>query len=180
MEFGFVWEESFLLVLQEQVRRPWLDTFMNGVTQLGEAGIFEILVCLVLLCIPATRLLGKMGATSLALDYVFLNLCLKNLVARVRPYVAIKGLEPITHLPSDYSFPSGHTGIAFALASVIFFKCPRKIGVPALLLAALIGFTRLYLGVHYPTDVIAGAAVGMLTGWVSVWFWERRKQSDKF
>ena len=188
MQWSFSWEDSFLLFLQEAVRIPWLNVLMRMVTKLGDAGIAALLTCLVLLCIPAYRRIGRIAVLSLILDLLLLNLFLKNIIARVRPYVAIEGLIPIAKLPSDWSFPSGHTGATFAVASVLFLvsfwphlagggipskskekDLPRWIGILALILAFLVSFSRLYLGVHYPTDVLAGLVIGWSTGLAAVW-----------
>lgn len=185
MQWSFQWEENFLLFLQEHVRSPWLDKWMNGITRLGDAGFVAVLACLVLLAIPAARWVGKLAALSLLMDFLAVNVILKNLVGRVRPYVAIEGLLPIARLPADASFPSGHAGACFAVAGVLFWlafypgKYPggqkpgralKAAGLIAMVLACLIGFSRLYVGVHYPTDVLAGAAVGLFTSWSAVSF----------
>ena len=121
MQWSFQWEENFLLFLQEHVRSPWLDKCMNAVTRLGDAGFVAILACLVMLAIPAMRWAGRLAAMSLLMDFLVVNVILKNLVGRVRPYVAIEGLLPIARLPADASFPSGHAGACFAVAGVLFW-----------------------------------------------------------
>ncbi|MCI8416472.1 MAG: phosphatase PAP2 family protein [Lachnospiraceae bacterium] len=179
MQWSFEWEDQFLLFLQEQVRRPWLDQVMGGITRLGDGGILAIFTCLLLLRIPSLRQTGKLAALSLVMDFALVNVLLKNLVGRVRPYAygAVEGLLPIARLPVDTSFPSGHTGASFAVASVLFLCFPKRVGVPAMALAALIGFSRLYVGVHYPTDVLAGMTVGIATGCLAVWLGRRREKS---
>ena len=89
------------------------------------------------------------------------NVILKNWVARIRPYELIQGLECIVGKEHDFSFPSGHTTNSLACAWVLFRKAPRKMGVPALVLAILIALSRLYVGIHYPTDVLGGAVIGI-------------------
>lgn len=89
------------------------------------------------------------------------NIILKNLVARTRPYEVIEGLTYLVKKPTDLSFPSGHAGCAFAAACIMFRRLPRKYGVPALILAILISFSRLYVGVHYPSDVLFGVISGI-------------------
>lgn len=169
------WEGRFLLFLQEHVRNPVLDKIMQFITSLGDAGLIAIAACIVLLCIREYRRAGATASLSLLMDFLIINLVLKNLFARIRPYEVFEGLTLITRMPSDYSFPSGHTGACFAVASAMFLCLPKKAGIPALAIAALIGFSRLYVGVHYPTDVLGGMLVGCLTGWTA-WRIMRERQ----
>lgn len=161
------WEERFLLFLQESIRNPVLDKVMQFVTSLGDAGFLAILVCIVLLCIKKYRRVGAAASLSLCLDFLIVNLILKNLIARTRPYDVLEELLLITRRPSDLSFPSGHAGACFAVASVLFLCLPRRFGIPALATAGLISFSRLYVGAHYPTDVLGGMLVGCVTGWAA-------------
>ena len=101
-------------------------------------------------------------ACSLGGAFVINNLILKNLVARTRPYEVIDGLHLMVPKAVDLSFPSGHTGSSFATAVVMFIMLPKKYGVPALIYAFLMGFSRLYIGIHYPTDVLCGGIIGTL------------------
>ena len=100
--------------------------------------------------------------------------CVKNLVARTRPYEVVEGLVPLISKPTDYSFPSGHTCASFACTLVLYRILPKKYGVPAVLLAALIAFSRLYVGVHYPTDVLGGLAVGIFSSCLVLWIGKKR------
>lgn len=172
------WEGRFLLFLQDHVRSPVLDKIMQFITSLGDAGLIAIAACIVLLCIRSYRQAGFTASLSLILDFVAVNLVLKNLFARVRPYEVFTGLELITRRPSDFSFPSGHAGACFAVASAMFLCLPKKAGIPALAAAALISFSRLYVGVHYPTDVLGGMLVGCVTGWAA-WMLVNRKQKKE-
>ena len=90
----------------------------------------------------------------LILTFIIDNIILKNLVGRIRPYEVVRGVHYLIERQNDFSFPSGHTGSSFAVAVIYFLKLPRKYGILALMLAVHIGFSRLYLGVHYPTDVL--------------------------
>ena len=87
----------------------------------------------------------------------------------MRPYNAMATLIPIIRKPSEFSFPSGHAGSSFASAFVLYRKLPKKYGIWAIILAALISFSRLYVGVHYPTDVLAGILVGMGCSYLGEW-----------
>lgn len=120
-----------------------------------------------------------MGIGSILLSLMVNNVFLKHLVARSRPFDVIAALHPLISKPTDYSFPSGHTACSFAVGFLLFRKLPKKFDIPCLLLAILIGFSRIYVGVHYPSDVIAGAVSGIVIGYVAenlVNFAEHRKQ----
>ena len=151
---------AILLWIQEHVRQDFLSPVVKFITHLGDAGWCWILLAVILLIVKKTRKIGLVTAVSLLSSYVVNNLILKNLVARVRPYEAVDGLQRIIEAQSDFSFPSGHYASSFAAAVVIFMLCPRKYGVPALVLAFLIALSRLYVGVHYPTDVLTGVISG--------------------
>ena len=153
---------NILLWIQEHVRNDVLTSVMKFITHLGDAGWIWIALAIVFLLVKKMRRTGMLMACSLVGSLIVNNLILKNLVARTRPYEAVDGLQRIIEAQRDLSFPSGHTGSSFAAAVVIFLMCPRKIWVPALILAFLIMFSRLYVGVHYPTDVLAGMITGTL------------------
>ena len=99
---------------------------------------------------------------SLAVCFIINNEILKNVIARPRPFTQLSGLNVLIPKPSDFSFPSGHTASSFAAAGAFFYYNNKKWGIFALILASFIGFSRLYLGVHYPSDVLFGALLGML------------------
>ena len=104
---------------------------------------------------------------ALVINVILANGILKHLVQRPRPFDTYGGLQVLIHRPADWSFPSGHASASFAAAFVLYHYMPKKFSIPALILATLIAFSRLYLGVHYPSDVIGGAAIGYLTAWAS-------------
>lgn len=173
---------QILLFLQEAVRNPILDPVMKVITTLGNAGIFWIVLTLLLLIFPKTRRIGWMSACALIFSLLINNILLKNLVARTRPYYMVEGLMPLIKKPTEFSFPSGHAGSSFASACVLYRRLPKKFGVPILILAVLISFSRLYVGVHYPSDVLAGALTGLLCSWLGekvVDFVEKRRMSKK-
>lgn len=104
---------------------------------------------------------------ALILDVILCNGILKNLVARVRPCDVNTTVQLLIPRPEDYSFPSGHTAASFATTAALFFAGKKKkLWIPALGLSVLIAFSRLYLYVHYPTDVLGGLLVGILCGWI--------------
>lgn len=153
--------------IQKYLCNPIADVIMPFITKFGDAGIFWMICTALLLIIPKTRKLGATMLISLAIEALCCNVILKPLVARTRPYDINQTIHIIINKPTDFSFPSGHTGVSFAAASAIFFS-GNKLGIPSLFFAALIGFSRLYLYVHYPTDVLAGAIIGLLTGFIAV------------
>lgn len=153
---------SLLLWIQYYCRSPFLTALFIVLTHLGDNGGIWIVISCVLLISKKTRITGVMSLIALADSFLINNLILKNLVARTRPYEALQGLTLLIERQSDLSFPSGHTAASFAAAMIICRELPRRYGTAALILAAGIGFSRLYLGVHYPSDVIGGALSGIL------------------
>ena len=161
-------ESAILLWIQNNLRCDFLTPVMRVITTLGNGGAFWIVVTLLLLIFRRTRRMGVYCAASMLLTLLVVNLCIKPLAARTRPYELIQGLKILVSRPHDYSFPSGHAANSLTCAWTIFRLAPRKYGVPALVLAVLIALSRLYVGVHYPTDVLAGAAIGILLSEVAL------------
>lgn len=152
---------NILLFTQDYIRNPILTPIFKVITTLGDGGMIWIFLTLLMLCIPKTRKVGYMSAVALIGSLLINNIILKNLVARIRPYEVIEGLTCLVRKPRDYSFPSGHTTTSFAAAWVMFRRLPKRYGVSALVLAILISLSRLYVGVHYPSDVLFGALDGI-------------------
>ncbi len=163
---------QILLWIQEYLRFPALTSVMKDITNLGNAGILWILITIVLLLDKKTRNVGYMSALALIGSLIVDNILLKNLVARTRPYEVVDGLKLLIEKQSDYSFPSGHTGSSFASAIVLWKELPGKYGVMALIVAVLIAYSRLYVGVHYPMDVIFGSLLGIFMGWIGAVFYK--------
>ena len=160
---------EILLQIQQHLRTDMLTPFMKIVTFLGNGGWFWILCAVVLLAVPKTRKTGYAAVLSLIFGVIVTNLLLKNIVARPRPFAEIEALIPLIAKPTDFSFPSGHTTASFAVALVMLRMLPKKIGIPAVVLAALVAFSRLYLGVHYPADVLTGFVVALVGSSLAVW-----------
>ena len=156
-------ELRFLDFLQT-IHTPLLDKILAFITSLGNAGIIWIGLAVVLLILPKTRKEGIIVAAALLVDLILCNLILKNLVARVRPYDVNTAIAVLIKKPLDFSFPSGHTAASFAAMTALFLAKMKKAWIAALILAVLIAFSRLYFYVHYPTDVLGGIVVGILSG----------------
>ncbi len=159
---------DILLWIQDNLRAGWLDPIMKFITYLANGGALWIGICVLLLILKKTRTTGLVCSCSLAATFLINNIILKNIIARTRPYEVVEGLNRIIGAQSDYSFPSGHSGASFAVAVVMFMEMPKKYGVPALIAAMLIALSRLYVGVHYPSDVIAGIFTGTLYAVITV------------
>ena len=161
--------EIHILDMIQNLRTPIGDVVVPLITRLGDAGIIWIILTVLLLIIPKTRKTGVIMMAALLVDVLLCNVFIKNLVARTRPYEVVDGLKLLIEKQSDYSFPSGHTGSSFASAIVLWKELPKKYGVMALIVAVLIAYSRLYVGVHYPSDVLAGVLIGTVLALVSVW-----------
>ncbi len=155
-------DDNILLFFQESVRNPVLTPVLRLITTLGNGGAVWIALTVLLLLIPKTRQVGFMTTLSLIGTLLVNNILLKPLVNRTRPYEVIEGLTYLVRTPVDSSFPSGHSACSFAVACIMYRRLPRRYGVPALILAFLIALSRLYVGVHYPSDVLFGILSGVL------------------
>lgn len=158
---------QILLFFQEFIRNRFLTPVLVFLTSLGNAGIIWILISVGFLFFKKTRKIGCMSLLALFFSLIVNNLLLKNLIARGRPYDAIPELYPLVKKPTDYSFPSGHTAAAFSAACVFFRNLSKKFGIPLIVLAAVIAVSRLYVGVHYPSDVLVGLISGILLSYAA-------------
>lgn len=155
-------EFSILYALQN-IHTEWMDRIMVFFTKLGSGGMTWMIIAAFMLIWKKTRMCGIASLTALNIMFLTCNLFLKNAVKRMRPCWIDTTVELLIPAPRDYSFPSGHTFAAFTVAYCIYYY-HRKAGIMAFVLAGIIGFSRLYLFVHFPTDVLAGMILGILTG----------------
>lgn len=170
------WEFDLLYAIQK-IHHPVLDKFMVFLSAIGDAGIFWILLTIVLLIWKKYRRIGWQMAAAMLITFIIGNLILKNAVARQRPCWIDPGVALLVKNPKDFSFPSGHSMNGFT-ASVILLLNDRRLGIPAVILAALIAFSRLYHFVHFPTDVLAGILIGTAVA-VAVYLVFRRIQEKQ-
>ena len=165
----------------------FLDFIMPCITLLGDGGIFWIACAVILLFTKKYRKTGLGMGAALILGLIVCNMILKPWVGRIRPYDLQERLGNTIPLlierQHDFSFPSGHTFASFEAATVLMLH-NKKLGIPALILACLIAFSRLYLYVHYPTDVITSVILGTAFGFLGNWLvnkgfqaYERKKAS---
>ena len=156
--------------IQANLQSSFMDKFMPIVTVLGDAGLFWIAWAVLLLLFPKTRKIGLGMGFALIMGLLVCNVTLKPLIQRIRPYdfqeqefgILINLLIDRQH---DFAFPSGHTIASFEAATVLL-KNSKKMGIPAMILAVIIAFSRLYLYVHYPTDVIFSVFAGILFAFI--------------
>ena len=152
-------EAEILHKLYDAVGCKFLDITMPIITRLSDIGILWIFLAVLFLCFKKTRKAGLTMGIALIIGLLIGNITLKPLVARVRPYDFDPSIVLLIPKESEFSFPSGHTLASFGAAFGLFF-CNKKWGTAAIVLAVLVGFSRLYLMVHYPLDVICGALLG--------------------
>ena len=151
-----------------QFRNPVMNTISIFFDYAGAHGELWIAFTLLLLLFRRTRRAGFAMAVALVLYMAAGHFFLKPLFARPRPCDVDTAITILVKRPHGHSFPSGHTASAFAAAFALWLQ-NRKLGVPALVLAAFIAFTRLYLYVHFPTDVLGGLVLGLALGALASW-----------
>lgn len=177
-------DENVLLWIQDHIRLITFDPLVEFFTTLGNAGILWIVLSIVLVCKKSTRKAGLLSGLALIFGLLFVNLGLKPLIARPRPYVTIENLVPLLTSADPNSFPSGHTCAAFAAGMVWARTLPKGwMRKTAVVQAVLMGLSRLYVGIHYPTDVLVGAVVGSFGAFLALTiggrFWKDGRKSDK-
>lgn len=157
---------ALLDLIRKHIACDFLDRVVPVITHLGDGGYFWIAIILLLLVFKKTRKYGVAMAIAMLMNLVLCNLTLKPLIARPRPF-ALREVTLLIPQPGEHSFPSGHTASSFAAAGALLFM-GAKGRIPALIMALLIGLSRLYLYVHYPTDVLGGILLGLACGFVAV------------
>lgn len=166
--------EFAILDAIQGIRSGLLDRLMVEITTLGNGGIVWIAAGVAMLFSRKYRRVGVAVLIAASLSGIIGNLVIKNIVARPRPCVINSAIELLIALPRGYSFPSGHTLCSFS-AAVSMLLYNKKMGVCALTLASLIGFSRMYLYVHFLSDVLAGILLGILLARLAVWISKKPK-----
>jgi undecaprenyl-diphosphatase len=180
MERFLEWDGQLLLWIKDTFAHPVLDKMMIFISSLGNEGMCWIVLALVFFLLGYRKKVwrdrGVVLASAMLADVLLCNVILKPLVNRTRPYVLL-GYDTIVSPPGDASFPSGHTAISFAAAAALY-AINKKWGIAAYIFSVIMGFSRLYLGMHFPLDVLAGAVVGTVSAKIALYLLKKRKKKD--
>lgn len=160
-------EIGILDFIADKLGCAFLDFLMPIITLFGDGGIFWIACAVIMLFFKSTRKTALTMGLALIMGLLVCNVTLKPLVGRIRPYDVNTDVVLLVDRLSDFSFPSGHTVASFEAAVTLMICERRRFGYPALALAFLIAFSRLYLYVHYPTDVLTSIVLGTLFAFIS-------------
>lgn len=156
-------DQTLLYWIHDNLSCGLLDLLMPKLTMLGDGGAVWLLAAGGMLCTKKYRRQGLILLAALAAGVLVGNVCLKNLIARPRPCWLDNSVRLLVSSPTDYSFPSGHT-LSSAIGAAVLTKTDRRLGWAAIPIAAVIAFSRLYLFVHYPSDILTGALLGAAIG----------------
>lgn len=151
-----------------RLHTPILNKIMIAISTLGSKGFIWFAICIPFLVYRPWRMTGANILVGLSIAHIAGELIIKHVVCHIRPCNKLEDDELIVKRPRYYSFPSGHTTASFAVVAVTAFRCQPAVSIPILVLAFLMGFSRLYLRVHYLTDVLCGLVLGLLCGFLSV------------
>lgn len=174
--------ELRILDFIQSLRTPFGDVAMPFISKLGDTGMIWIILALILLILPKTRKYGIVVAAALIADVILCDGILKHLFRRIRPCDINMTIQLLIPRPKDFSFPSGHSACSVAASTALFLargkgnaagsgqdvtdRVMGKLWIPAWILAVIIMFSRMYLYVHYPTDILGGIAVGLAAGYI--------------
>ncbi|MCR5757282.1 MAG: phosphatase PAP2 family protein [Selenomonas sp.] len=163
-------DQMILLSVQDFVRNDWLNSIMCTVTVMGNKGLIWLVFLLVLLLYPKTRKLGIVAGLSFILC-VGVGEVLKHTVMRPRPFLEIADLVPLVTPSKSSSFPSLHTVSSFSVAWIFLWAPIGKIRYAVFLFAVWMAFSRIYVGVHYPSDILGGILLALAGSYI-VWCWK--------
>ena len=160
-----------ILNLIQNLKSPLMDKIMTTITAFGNMGIFWILLIIIFLTTKEYKKMAKYMIICLLVNIIIVNLIIKPAVGRQRPFEIVDGIKLLVLKPQDPSFPSGHSAISFCmLTTILFFSKSKTINIMVSLLAILIAFSRLYLYVHFPSDVFCGIIFGVFSSLITLKF----------
>lgn len=165
-------DNYILLLIKNNMNGYIIDKTMIIITSLGNGGAIWIVIAALLMLNQKYRKIGFMTLVALLLSALLGDEILKNIVQRIRPSANIPAANLLISKPLTYSFPSGHAAASFA-ASGVLAKYFKKYGFVFFILASLIAFSRLYLYVHYPTDVLAGVILGLTCSKITIYIFNK-------
>ena len=175
----FWWLDSSIFRATNELANncPWISSVARFISYFGDKGLFFILLTVVLLVFRKTRKVGIVLAFGLIFNHLFNNMFLKNIVARPRPYNEVDEFRLMweahsTAFEKSFSFPSGHTSMAALVGVGLFVMLNKKYSWAFLLIPLLMGWSRIALFVHYPSDVLAGFMVGIIYLIIFVYLYE--------
>lgn len=159
-------DDKLIKLINTNIKSDLLDKIMLKFTHLGGFLVTSLFIwTLILFGNRGTKIIGIQGVITLTMSQI-ITYSLKSLLSRERPYKILEGLNTFDIILKDHSFPSGHTSATFAIATTVALNIP-KLSIIVFGIASLIGISRIYLGVHYPTDVVAGMILGIGSGLVT-------------
>lgn len=171
-------DKSILQYINNNMHENLMDKAMVFITYLGNGGFIWILIAALLICNKKYRNIGIMTLGALILSTILGEGILKHVFQRVRPSADIPAINLLISKPLSYSFPSGHAASSFAAAGVLA-KYVKKYAIEFFVMAALIAFSRLYLYVHYPSDVLAGMILGIACSKVAIYTFNKVYKESK-
>ncbi len=154
-------EFEIMKAVHNLVQCDFMDFFMTAISKIGNGGAVWIVMALILLSMKKYRRLGLEIAVGLIAGLILGNIVLKNLIARPRPCWIFDNIDMLIAIPKDFSFPSGHTLASFTSAFILL-AADKQMGIPALIVAILMALSRIYLFVHFPTDILGGIALSFI------------------
>ena len=177
MEFITTIDNSILEWIQSTLRCDFMDAVMGFFSYIGEAGIIWLAIAITLLFFRRYRAAGVMMVAALALGYLIGDIGIKHIVCRPRP-CHVNEIDMNVFIPTSYSFPSGHSTAAFSCTTILMTR-DKRLGIPALILALIIVFSRMYNYVHYPSDVLCGMVLGVICALIILLIFRKTGLEDK-
>jgi undecaprenyl-diphosphatase len=166
---------EILLFIQNFLRSSFLTPIFRLITSLGDFGSIWLVISIFLILYKKTRRIGLYALLGYVLCSLSVDILLKNIVQRPRPFTLYEAIIPLIKEPSSYSFPSGHTVKAFSVAFILYRIWDKRIGVVFIIIASLIAFSRIYLGVHFFSDIVGGILVGWVISMAVTWLYKKQQ-----